>query len=42
MRFLQQTLPLAALLTIGAMVGRSFADDEVNNIWWNLEHRTFK
>jgi hypothetical protein len=37
MRFFLQTLPLAALLAVGAMVGRGFAYDEVNDIWWNLD-----
>ena len=36
-RFLK-TLLSAALLTGGAGIGRSFADEqEVHNIWWNLD-----
>jgi hypothetical protein len=37
MRLFLQALPLAALLAVGAMVGRGFAYDEVNDIWWNLD-----
>jgi hypothetical protein len=37
MKLFLQTVPLASLLTVGAMVGHSFAFEEVNNIWWNLD-----